>query len=291
MGTGILSAASPDSGASTSADSHGEMRFDGLPPVENVYSASNPGQLIFKKVEVAPSVVEVGSNEEFKITLTIGPAYAPLPTRLAISLPTQLGFSKPALFIDEDYGYLEVCSNNAGIEWEKRIWDVQNDFFVDRQTDHPRKWGQHLAIIDVSAGLREDDYIRLTWGDLGRGFGKGTQTTVLCPKTDCFQYIWVRYYADQSKGVPDMERDITNFHQRPVADAEAKVPLRILPKPLQRWRLIRKTSEALLVPLDLYGNVTPVRNIKQEIDGNDAYRLARNGVYHYANPTAARSSV
>jgi len=256
-------------------------------PVENVYSTSEPAKLIFKKVEITPSVVEVGSNQEFAIRLTIGAGYPQQPTRLAISLPTQLGFSKPALFIDEDYSYLEVYSNNPEIRWEKRIWDVQQDFFVERSTDHPRSWGQHLAIIDLSAGLNEGDYVQLNWGDLGRGFGKGTPTTVLCPKAEYFQYVWVRYFADQRQGVPDMEREIPQFHHRPVADAEARIPLRILPKPLHRWRLIRRTGEALLVPMDLFGNVTPVRDLAQEIDTRGTYRFIGNGVYHYANPNVA----
>jgi hypothetical protein len=283
LGTGLLFSGVHKSETVIPDSGPGEEQSTSLMPIENVYSTSHPAQLIFKKVEITPSVVEVGNNEEFAIKITIGPGYAQQPTRLAISLPTQLGFSKPALFIDEDYSYLEVYSNNPEIRWEKKIWDVQQDFFVDQRTDHPRKWGQHLAIIDISTGLKEDDYIQLNWGDLGRGFGKGTPTTVLCPKEEYFQYIWVRYFADQSKGVPDMERDIPQFHQRPVADAETKVPLRILPKPLHRWRLIRKTHEALLVPMDLYGNVTPVRNFGQEIDVKDAYRFIRNGVYHYGN--------
>ncbi len=260
-----------------------ENKVDLPQPIINVHSQTKPKQLIFKKMEVTPSLIEVGNNEEFKIRITIGPGYAQQPTRLTISLPTQLGFSKPALFIDEDYGYLEVYSNNPDIRWEKKLWDVQQDFFVDRQTDHLRKWGQHLAIIDISAGLKEDDYIQLNWGDLGRGFGKGTQTTVLSPKEEYYQYIWVRYFEDQTKGVPDMERDIPGFHQRPVPDAEAHIPLRILPKPLDHWRLIRKVNGALLLPLDIYGNITPVGKFKDEVSATETFEDKLNGVYHYKN--------
>ncbi len=238
---------------------------------------------IFKKIEVTPSEIEAGGNAEFRIKITVGGGYPLHPTRLAISLPTQLGFAKPSLFIDEDYGYLEVYSNNPAVSWTKRLWDVQNDRMVDRDSDHPRRWGQHLVLIDLSAGLKENDFVQLNWGDLGRGFGKGTPAAVLCPKSEYYQYIWVRYYSDQNKGVPDMERDITGFHQRPVPDAEAKRPLRIHPKPLHRWRAISRPKETLLVPLDLYGNVTPVAEIENEIEATEKYRTVRNGVYHYSH--------
>lgn len=258
----------------------------GPAPSENIFSTTSADRLIFKKVEVTPSVVVAGTNEEFKIKITIGSGYAKKPTRLAISLPTQLGFSKPALFIDEDYGYLEVYCNNPDVRWEKKLWDVQNDCFVEKSNDHPRKWGQHLVIIDISEGLQENDYVQLNWGDIGRGFGKGTQTTILSHTENYLQHIWLRYYEDQERGVPDRERDIPGFAQRPIPDASASVALRILPKPLERWRLIRKTDEALLVPLDLYGNITPVQNIRDHITAPQKPVL-RNGVYHYDNNNVA----
>ena len=285
LGAGFLLAGSSKLDAITVVEKPDSITGYVLDPVMNIYSNGSPCELIFKKAEITPSVVEVGNNVEFKIKLTIGSGYAQRPTRLAFSLPTQLGFSKPALFIDEDYGYLEVYSNNPGVKWEKKIWDVQKDFFVDETNDNLRSWGQHLVIIDVSPGLKEDDYIQLNWGDLGRGYGKGTQTTLLSPKEEYLQYIWIRYFEDQTNGVPDMERDITisNFHKRPVPDAETQLPIRMLTKPLYRWRLLRKTTEAILVPIDIYGNITPVKNLKEEIDCKETFSNKVNGVYHYSN--------
>ncbi len=282
IGAGLLLPSVTKTGELSALNIQNEIK-EALTPVTDIYSVTRPANLIFKKAEVTPSVVEAGNNAEFKIRLTIDDGYTQKATRLAISLPTQLGFSKPALFLDEDYGYLEVYCNNPEVKWEKKLWDVQQDFFVDRQTDHPRKWGQHLAIIDISEGLKEDNYIQLNWGDLGRGFGKGTQATILSHKENYFQYIWVRYFEDQAKGVPNLERDIPGFHQRPVSVAETKIPIRILPKPLNRWRLLRKTKSAILMPLDIYGNITPVQNFKQEIDCKESFTRGKNGVYHYEN--------
>ncbi len=260
-------------------------------PSPEQYLFSDGATAIFKKAEVSPSVVTTGTNVEFRVKLTVGTGYTKDVSRIAISLPTQLGFSKPALFIDEDYGYLEVYCTNPEVRWSKKLWDVQQDFFVDVKTDHPRKWGQHLVILDFSGGLKEDDVIELSWGDLGRGFGKGTQVTVLSLKEEYLQYIWVRYFDDQLRGVPDMERDITinNFHQRPVPDAEIKIPLRIIPKPVDHWRLLRKTKGAMLLPLDIYGNIASVGSLKQEIEASEKAGSPKNGVYHFTNNVVIRS--
>lgn len=254
-------------------------------PSPEQYHFSDGAAGIFKKAEISPSVVTTGTNVEFRIKLTIGSEYTKNPSRIAISLPTQLGFSKPALFIDEDYGYLEAYCTNPEVRWEKKLWDVQQDFFVNAKTDHPRKWGQHLVVLDFSNGLKEDDVIELSWGDLGRGFGKGTQVTILSLKEEYLQYIYVRYFDDQSRGVPDMERDITidNFHQRPVPNAEVKIPLRIIPKPLDHWRLLRKANGAMLLPLDIYGNITPIASLKGEIESSEKSASQKNGVYNFSN--------
>ncbi len=44
---------------------------------------------IFRKIELEPSEIEVGGNEEFRIRITLGGGYPQTPTRLAISLPTR----------------------------------------------------------------------------------------------------------------------------------------------------------------------------------------------------------
>ena len=89
------------------------------------------------------------------------------------------------------------------------------------------------------------------------GFGPGAKVSSVVPRAEHFERVNIRYFADQSAGIPDRGRSHPGY-ERPVPDEETEVRFRILPRPAARLRLIRKCDKAMLVPYDPFWNVAQV---------------------------------
>lgn len=249
---------------------------------EKIAFSKDQNRIVFKQASLSPYDVEVGNSYEFKIKLIIGKNYSQEATRLVLSFPSNLGFSLPSLFGDEDNGYISVYVSNPNVIFRKSIFDMENGYFVTKQNANLRHRGQRLLVIDLNKGLKEDDVIKVHWGDVGSGFGPGTKVTMVSPQKDFQQYIWVRYFEDQNDGIPDHERDFKGY-SRPRPEAEVHLAMKVGPRQLDHFRLFRKTNKAMLLPLDMYGNVAEVEDLQQIVALNQLPETNRAGVYEFQN--------
>lgn len=234
---------------------------------------------IFVKAELTPDRLCAGEAAEFVIRLTAGPGYTPAASRIIFDLPTTLGTSRPSLFHREDDGYIQVYLSNPDATFETRIWDVEKGDFVDRTCRSWRAMAERLIVLDLSAGIRSGDLIELHWGDLGRGYGIGTQVTRIVPVPNYAARIDVRYFDSPDKGLPDRGRSFTGY-ERPVPDGELSLSFEIEPRALHHLYLVRQVDRAALIPRDLFSNVSAVPRLDIIAADSPAVRNGM-GVYEF----------
>ena len=243
------------------------------------------GGEVFERASIRPDAVRSGDSAEFIITLLVGPGYTPGPSRIVLDLPATLGMSRPELLHQEADGFVEVYCGNPDVTHTKRVWDVEIQDFVSRERRSYRGMACRMFVLDLSAGVKAGDAIEVRWGDTGGGYGAGAKVTSVVPRPGYAALLHVRYFADPAAGLPDLARSFAGC-ARPVPDAQAELPIRILPREPHHLRLVRKVDAALLLCHDLYWNVPPVADAAEVVDADAGAAPVRNdfGVFEYPSP-------
>ncbi len=239
-------------------------------------------QPVFATAELTPRHVSAGEAVEFAIRLEAGPGYTQNCSRIIFDLPTTLGASRPSLFHHEDDGYITVCVSNPDVTYETYIWDVERGDFVDRTCRSWRAMAERLIVLDLSAGVKAGDLIELHWGDLGGGYGVGTQVTRIVPTPNYAARIDVRYFDSLDKGLPDRGRSFKGY-DRPTPDGELSLTFEIEPRALHHLRLIRQVDRAALIPYDLFSNVSAVPRMEDLVSVDRPARRNEMGVFEFAD--------
>lgn len=226
------------------------------------------GSNIFTDVTITPNEIIAADSAEFIIRLTIGPGYISEASRIIFDFPGLVGTCRPTRMHQESGGYVQAYVMNPDVGYDLRIWDLEGQAIVGKKGGAWRQQATRFAVLDLDAGLKEGDIVELRWGDTGRGFGPGTRISHIVPRLDYEAVIHVRYFDSQEKGLPDHGRREIEGIERPVADCEVPVSIRVKPREPHHVHLFRKANGAILAPHDVYSNIAEVdsANAVAEVD-------------------------
>jgi hypothetical protein len=209
---------------------------------------------VFQEAALSPLEVLAGDSVTFEVRLVIGPGYTPGPSRLVFDLPTMLGASRPSDLHGEGDGFFEAFVDAADVTYAARVWNVEKDEWSVPAHGRSTKMADRFLVLDLSAGLRAGETVRLQWGVGGRGFSPGTKVTTVAPTPDYRQRIDVRYFADPDRALPDFCRDFAAY-RRPRPDDEVSLAFRVLPREPATLRLLRRQDRAQLLAHDRFWNL------------------------------------
>ncbi|OGV37200.1 MAG: hypothetical protein A2020_08440 [Lentisphaerae bacterium GWF2_45_14] len=243
----------------------------------------------FKKWELTPTETVAGNSYEFIIKLTMGKDYTNRKSRLVFDFPGTLGMSRPALLHQEEPGFVEAYISNPKVDYEARIWDMEIADFASKEKTSWRGMGARTCVLDLSAGLKENDIIELHWGETCRGYGPATKITNIVPRLDYESVIHARCFESQDEGVPDFGRSFKG-HKRPTPVCEKSIPFKVLPREPQVLQLIRKTDKTMLAPRDMYWNIANVDDDSPIAKASQKGKRNSFGVFEYADKNIQISS-
>ncbi len=238
---------------------------------------------VFTSATITPDSIPAGDSAEFVVRLVVGPAFSKDATRLVYDFSAMLGTSCPTLDINEASGYVEVYVSNADVTYKKHIWDVRKGYIVG--PGHPAtRESSRMLVLDLSAGLIDGDTIEMHWGESTRGFGPGAKVTTVIPRMDFKADIEVRYFTDPDRALPDYGREYEGY-SRPTPDWSVRLEYAVLPREVERLRVIRQHHRALLIPHDRFWNVADLtaKQLSGHIDGPVPTTRNPQGVFEYAD--------
>ncbi len=234
---------------------------------------------VFTMATITPTEVLAADSAEFVIRLEVGPGFQSAVSRIVFDFMQRLGTSSPSIWLNEDSGYVEAYLSNPYATFRKRLWDLPKEQWMDR--DHPPSGdGDRMIVLDIDGRLNVGDVIELHWGETTMGFGPGAKVTSVVPRKEHYEFINIRYFSDQERGMPDRGRAYPGY-ERPIPDAETAVKFQILPRPAVRLRLLRKMTKALLVPYDPFWNIAQVGNPSDLVRVSEAAVRNAGGVFEY----------
>lgn len=238
----------------------------------------------FKLVEVTPREILAGDSVEITIRIIPGCDFSAQGSRIVFDLPGYLGNSRPTRLLQEISGYVEVFCANPDIAYTCRVWDIETGDFASRQRAGFVGMAQRLFVLDFKEGEAcEGDEILVKWGYTWNGFGAGTKVTPLVLSREFYNTIYVRYFADGTRGLPDYGRSFDGY-VRPTPDVEVPVRYRIIPRDPHHLRLYRKMNGARLLILDRFSNVCQVPDPGPFVQPEIATAPDEYGVFHLADP-------
>ncbi len=238
---------------------------------------------IFKSAELIPQEIYAGDSVEFVIRLRIGSDYTAGPSRIVLDLPATLGMSRPSLMHIEESGFFNVTVSNPLVWYARNIWDMEISDFISREKRSWRGMAARMPALDLGKGLQEDDVIELFWGSSERGYGTGTKVTTIVPKSDYRALVHVRYFSSPDRGFPDYGRSYPNL-KRPHPDYEAELSFLVRPRETSRLRLFRRMEDAVLVPMDVFWNISECDDIEDIIQSDESAEKTPTGTYRFKNP-------
>ncbi len=244
---------------------------------------------IFKSIEISPKEIYAGDSAEFVIRLRIGPDYTAGPSRIVLDLPGTLGMSRPDLMHSEGDGYFNAVVSNPRVRYTRNIWDMEISDFISAENRSWRGMAARMPVLDLSEGVGEDDVIELIWGSSEHSYGPGTKATVVVPYPDYHASIHVRYFSSVDKGFPDYGRSYEGL-ERPMPDYEEEISFLVRPRKTSRLRLFRKYDRAVLVPMDVFWNVSECDDIRDFVDTDKKGDRTAEGTYLYKDPQVKVSS-
>lgn len=252
----------------------------GVSILEKVGITKDPSKIIFDTAKLLPNEVFAGDSLEFVIQLTVGPEFTPGPSRLIFDMPGVMGQSRVSMWHNEDHGYINAYVSNPDVTYVKKLWDIE---IMDVPTKTKSSWrgmAQRMFILNLSKGLKQGDVIEVRWGDsqTQRGFAVGCKVCTAIPVAEYQQTIHVRYFDDPEAGLPDMGRSFKGY-DRPVPVCDVPLSFEVKPRELHHFRLIRKVNSALLLPQDVFWNVTPVEGISNCIEAGEKPTEQASGAY------------
>jgi hypothetical protein len=210
---------------------------------------------VFEECTITPDHVLAGDSVEFTIKIIVGEDFSADNSRIILDHPAYLGTDRPSRFDQEDGGYVEVFCSNADYQFVCRPWDMEVVDFPTREKSSFKGMAQRLLVIDFDSGnASAGDEIEVKWGWTRNGFGMGCKvpSIVLCP--NFINTLNVRYFADSSKGLPDLARSF-NGYARPVPDEEALITFHVHHREPESMRLIHGHVEDALLVQDRFFNI------------------------------------
>lgn len=237
---------------------------------------------IFASAELSPDRAVAGESTEFVIRLVVGPAYTRSSSRIIFDFPAMLGMSRPSLNHAEDDGFIDVRISNPTVTYQVGVWDIEAGGFVGQTPSSHRGMAQRLLVLDLSAGLVVGDTIEAQWGDTRGGLGVGARVTTVVPIPEYTAVLHIRYFEDQTKGLPDLGRSLAG-NPRPTPDCELALGLTVRPRELHHLRLFRQMHGAALVPYDVFWNVAQVQDAQTIVAAQPAPVRNALGVFEFAD--------
>lgn len=217
---------------------------------------------VFREITISPDEVLAGDAVEFVVRFVVGPDYTDGPSRLVLSCPGMLGQSRVSVHNWEQDGFSRLYISKLDVEGRCRAWNSEiMEFPSEPPSDRFKakgEWGQRFCVIDLGTGLEEGDVVEWHWGDIKRGHSRGCNISIVAPIKDFQPVIDIAYYTDQTKGIPDLDRDYKG-NPRPVPDARFTCSYTVRPREAARIRVLRTARRAVAVPLDRFWNVSEAR--------------------------------
>jgi len=243
----------------------------------------------FTTATIAPHNVLAGDSVEFTLRLVVSAAFSARRARIILDLPAYLGYDRPSTFDHEDGGYTYVLCSNPEIAYKKRPWDMEIGDFPSRSRSSFKRMAQRLFVLDLDGPARAGDEIVFKWGYVRHGMGVGTRVTSLVLTHPFINTVHVRYFLDDTRGLPDYARSFKGY-RRPTPDEEIALSFRVLPREPEQIRFIRRSARAGIVVLDRFWNACPLRTLRKCGRASRPTRPNRFGVLEVDAPDVAVSS-
>lgn len=240
---------------------------------------------VFKETTVTPTEVLAGDSVEFAIRLVLGAGGTSEHSRLILDCPAYLGYDRPSRMDQETGGYVALFCSNADVNYRERVWDMEVADFPTRDKTSFKGMAARMIVLDLNGALAEDDELVVRWGWMRNGHAIGTKVATVVPCPEFRNYLHVRYFAEQERGLPDLARSFQGY-QRPEPDQEIELSWAVLPRDIERLRLIRGIDRAALVPHDRFWNVGEVAEPHElvELDEDAEWTQNGHGVFEFADP-------
>ncbi len=236
---------------------------------------------VFTSATITPDAIKAGDSDEFIIKLKVAEKFTTEKSRIVFDFSCMLGTSCPTRQVNEASGYVEAYISNPKVEYEIRCWDLDYKYFVDT-THPPSREAMRMVVLDLSGGLQAGDIIELHWGETLGGFGPGAKVTSVVPRPDYKATIDVRYFDSQEKGMPDYGWNYIGY-TRPIPDDFIRLEYKILPREPRRLRLLRKIDSAILIPYDVFWNVSLINDISDIVDRSEMSTKNKHGAFDFKN--------
>jgi len=240
---------------------------------------------VFKEASVSPTEVLAGDSVEFTFRLVVGAAGTAPRSRIIVDCPAYLGYDRPTRLDQESGGYVALFCSNPDVDYVERVWDMEIEDFPTREKSSFKGMAARMIVLDLSGALEEDDELVIKWGWMRNGHAVGTKVATVVPCRDFQSIAHVRYFSDPDAGLPDLARSFEGY-ERPEPDEEVALCWTILPRDIERLRLIRGIDRARLVPYDRFYNVGVVNDPAELVELPDDAEWEQNahGVFEFADP-------
>jgi len=244
----------------------------------------------FRLAEVTPSEIPAGDSAEITIRLILGRDFHAPGSRIVLDFPGYLGTSRPTRLHHEIGGFTEVFCANPDLVYTCRVWDMETGDFASRQRSGFMGMAQRLFVLDFKEGeTHEGDEVLVKWGYARNGFGNGTRVSSLVLAREFYNTIYLRYFLDGARGLPDYGRSFDGY-ARPTPDLEIPLRYRIMPREPHHLRLYRKMNGARLLILDRFSNVCQVPDPDPFIQAEITSAPDEYGVFHLRDSEAELAS-
>ncbi len=240
---------------------------------------------VFKLAEVTPKEVLAGDSVEFVFRLVVGPAGTAERSRVVVDCPAYLGYDRPSRTDQETGGYVALFCSDPDVNYTERVWDMEIMDFPTHDKTSFKGMAARMVVLDLDGRLEEDDELVIRWGWTRNGHAVGTKVCTVVPARDFTNVAHIRYFSDPEAALPDLARSFEGY-ERPVPDVEVPLTWTVLPREVERLRLLRGLNRASLVPHDRFWNVADVPDPTALVSVPPGAQWTRNshGVFEFADP-------
>lgn len=210
---------------------------------------------------IKPEEVLAGDSVQFELTLKAGADFKGKGDRIVLDMPAYLGYSRGSRLHQEMAGYINVIASNPSLDYIQRMWNMESQQFVEKNSSSFMGMAARIFVLDFTAGeTREGDEIKIIFGQTLNGFGQGAKVTTIVPSPEFTDSFHVRIFSGGAltgEGLPDLGRSFKGY-DRPVPSQEIPLSFRVLPREIERVRVIRHPDSTRFSLVDRFAN--PVRD-------------------------------
>lgn len=245
---------------------------------------------IFRHTSLSPNRVLAGDAVEFDIRITVDEGFLSRGSALVFDMPGMMGQSRPTVYMQEMSGYMEVMISNPDIIYEKKVFDIEADEYVEGKSKSFMGWGQRFFVIKFIDGQpHPGDEIVVKWGYTRVGMGPGTNITTVAPMQENYTHIYLRYFYEADRALPDLGRELKG-NQRPIPDWQDTLTFRIMPREASYIRSIsRVNGETDVLIRDRFHNPCLIDDAKKYIKNSAPGRFNHFGTLVLNDEDTSRS--